>query len=221
MFMKKLMALAVASSFFVMMPLYGQTVSSAYAASKATTKNASDVKASAIVLVETLGKEAVKLLSDKNISEADKREGFGELISRDFDMPLIGRFVLGKSWRTATEEEKREYLKLFQQYIISTYQKRIGDYAGENLKTIKAVELNSKEVLVKSEIIRPKGPPIKLDWRVRESKNDGQKIIDIIVENVSMALTHRDEFSSVISRNNGKVEALLQTLRDHMASLPN
>jgi phospholipid transport system substrate-binding protein len=55
-----------------------------------------------------------------------------------------------------------------------------------------------------------------LDWRLRNDKNKELKIIDIMVENVSMALTHRDEFSSVISQNGGKVEGLLKKLRSHI-----
>ncbi len=136
-------------------------------------------------------------------------------------MKLIGRFVLGKNWRAATESEKSEYLELFKKYIINTYQKRIGEYSGENLDIVKAKPLNNKEFLVNSVIVRPKGPKIQLDWRVRKSKSGDLKIIDIIVENVSMALTHRDEFSSVISQNGGKVEGLLQKLRDHTATTAN
>ncbi len=170
------------------------------------------------VLVENLGQEAVALLSNKELSTDAKRDGFDKLVSRDFDMKLIGRFVLGKHWRKASAEQKTEYQNLFKQYIITTYQKRIGEYSGENLKIVKARPLNKKEILVNSQIIRPSGPAIKLDWRVRTSKNGDQKIIDIVVENVSMALTHRDEFSSVISKNGGNVDGLIETLRKHIAA---
>ena len=169
-------------------------------------------------LVERLGTEAVALLANDSISAEDQREAFDKLISRDFNMNLIGRFVLGKHWRKATKDQQTEYQGLFKRYIISTYQKRIGEYSGENLKIIRAKPINKKEFLVLSQIIRPAGPPIKLDWRVRKGKKDGQKIVDIIVENVSMAITHRDEFSSVISQNGGQVEGLLARLRKQIAS---
>src|SRR5262249_62019908 len=59
----------------------------------------------------------------------------------------------------------------------------------------------------------PGGPPIKVDWRVGKS-GEGYKIVDVIVEGISMAVTERQEFASVIQRNNGQVEALLKLLRE-------
>ena len=210
---KVLQAVVVTSSLLAAATVAPLSVSAAYATEM--------TEESALELVKGLGQEAVKLLASKDLSAPEKQEGFTSLIERDFDMKLIGRFVLGKNWRAATESEKSEYLELFQKYIINTYQKRIGDYSGENLNIVKAKPLNNKEFLVNSVIVRPKGPKIQLDWRVRKSKSGELKIIDIIVENVSMALTHRDEFSSVISQNGGKVEGLLQKLRDHTATTTN
>jgi len=179
---------------------------------------AGQAEQSARTLVENLGQEAVKLLSNKELDATAKRKGFDELVSRDFNMRLIGRFVLGRHWRKATDDQKAEYQDLFKHYIIATYQKRIGEYSGENLKIIKAKPINKKEILVNSQIIRPAGPPIKLDWRVRNHKDGSQKIVDIVVENVSMAITHRDEFSAVISKNGGNVDGLIETLRKHIAA---
>ncbi|MEH6475355.1 MAG: ABC transporter substrate-binding protein [Sneathiella sp.] len=206
---RKLFAVALATSFLALAPSIISPVSSAYAQTGA--------EVSAINLVEKLGKEAVDLLSDGDVSDDEKRAGFTQIVIQNFNMPLIGRFVLGKHWRKSSKDQQSEFQDLFQKYIITTYQKRIGDYAGENLKIVKARLLNKKEVLVNSQILRPKGPPIKLDWRIRKSKNDGQQIIDLIVENVSMALTHREEFSSVVSKNDGDVEGLLKRLRKHVA----
>ncbi|WP_025899458.1 MlaC/ttg2D family ABC transporter substrate-binding protein [Sneathiella glossodoripedis] len=172
---------------------------------------------SALKLVEGLGQKAVEALANNKLSVEEKREQFSVLVNSNFDMRLIGRFVLGKHWRKANEQEREEFLDLFNTYIITTYQKRIGEYSGENLKILKARSLNDKEYIVNSEIIRPAGPAIKLDWRLRNNKDNELKIIDIMVENVSMALTHRDEFSSVISQNGGKVEGLLKKLRSHIA----
>lgn len=171
----------------------------------------------AIDLVNQLGNKAVSLLSNADLDDNEKRAGFHKLVNSDFDMPLISKFVLGKYWRKATDAQKTEYQVLFQKFIVSTYQKRIGQYSGENIDIVKAKPLNKKETLVKSVITRPKGPPIKLDWRVRKSKSGDHKIVDIIVENVSMALTHREEFSSVISRNGGDVEGLIKKLRGHVS----
>ena len=210
---KKILALVIAAPFFVLAPSLIVSVPHAYAETS--------VETSAIDLVEKLGKEVVELLSKSDLSESDKKTGFTKIIARDFNMPLIGRFVLGKHWRKSSKDQQAEFQELFQEYIITTYQKRIGDYSGENLKIVKARALNKKEVLVNSHILRPQGPPIKLGWRVRKSKDGDQKIIDLIVENVSMALTHREEFSAVVSKNGGDVEGLLEKLRSHIAKASN
>jgi len=207
--MIRMASLALATSLFVSPLALTATSFASYAQA--------DEKADAATeLVDRLGKEAVKLLADDSKDVSQKRAEFDRLLARDFDMRLIGRFVLGKNWRQATEEEREEYLTVFQDYIVNTYQKRIGEYSGENLNILKAKELNSKEQLVNSEIIRPNGPAIKLDWRVRRNKAGELKIVDIIVENVSMALTHREEFSAVISSNGGKISSLIDKLKSHL-----
>ncbi len=206
---RKFFVAAVTAAAFLAAPAQLSTAAIAHAQSASQEQ--------AIDLVNHLGNKAVSLFSNTDLDDNAKRAEFHELVNSDFDMPLIGKFVLGKYWRKATDAQKAEYQKLFQKYIVSTYQKRIGQYSGENLNILKAKPLNKKEILVKSLIVRPKGPPIKLDWRVRKSKSGGQKIVDIVVENVSMALTHREEFSSVISRNGGDIEGLIEKLRDHVS----
>ncbi|MBE7637220.1 ABC transporter substrate-binding protein [Sneathiella sp. P13V-1] len=207
--MLRFATLALSATFILASPAVDGVLSPAHAYAKEETKSATS-------LVNELGQEAVKLLANADLDETKKREGFTRLLERDFDMRLIGRFVLGKHWRNASKEEQEEYLALFQKYIVNTYQKRIGEYSGENLKIIKSQELNKKEELVNSQIVRPSGPPIKLDWRVRRKKSGELKIVDIIVENVSMALTHREEFSAVISSNGGKVSGLIEKLKSHI-----
>ncbi len=175
------MVLAIAIVSSLALPVFLPTLSVVHAETTAQDK--------AIAMIDELGQRAVKLLSDANLDQLAKREGFNDLVSHHFDMPLIGKFALGKYWRRASDEQKTEYLELFQHYMVTTYQKRIGDYAGENLKIQDAKLLKKQQVLVKSQIIRPKGPPIQLDWRVRKMESGDQKIIDIVVENVSMLAT--------------------------------
>jgi phospholipid transport system substrate-binding protein len=206
---KNILAILVTAPLLTALPVVLFSPSPSYASEQST-------KEDAIKLVEGLGQRAVQALSDKSLSLDEKRSRFSKLVNNNFDMRLIGRFVLGKHWRKASDEEREEFLSLFNKYIIATYQKRIGEYSGENLNIVKARPLNEKEFVVNSEIIRPAGPAIRLDWRLRNDKNKELKIIDIMVENVSMALTHRDEFSSVISQNGGKVEGLLKKLRSHI-----
>jgi phospholipid transport system substrate-binding protein len=167
----------------------------------------------AVKLIQSLGNQAVNILSDNSLSEEEKQNQFDKFLDRDFDMPRIARFVLGKYWRNATDQEKTEFAKVFRDYMVSSYSKKIGSYSGENLKINNATSLNDRESLVYSLIERPQGPPIKLDWRVRKEKDGQEKIVDVIVEGVSMALTQRSEFSTVISKPGVGVSGLIEELK--------
>ena len=80
-----------------------------------------------------------------------------------------------------------------------------------NLKLVHS-GLKGGDKLVASEIILKDGRTIPVHWRVRDKK--GHLIVDVLVEGISMAITQRDEFSSIISQNGGRVDGLLIALRN-------
>lgn len=167
--------------------------------------------------VQWLSGQAIALLRQPG-TPIDKRElVFRNLLRQGFDLPLIGRFVLGQHYRTATPEQRADFQRLFEEYILSTYSSRLGGYAGETFQVISARPAGSKDAMVRTRIERPSGPPIQADWRVRANGNQ-YKIIDVMVEGVSMAVTQRSEFASVI-KNSG-FEGLLAALRARVQKFP-
>ena len=135
-----------------------------------------------------------------------------------FNLDYIGRFVLGATWRRATPEQRADYLELFGEFVVRTYAKRLGGYSGEALVVLKTTVTGKKrDVIVFTRIDRPSGPPLKANWRVREFDHQ-DKIIDVSVEGVSMAVTQRQEFASVTRRSG--LEGLLQILRARTERLP-
>ena len=95
-----------------------------------------------------------------------------------------------------------------------------GEYAGENVRVGNASQNADGDVSVYSEIVRPSGAPIKVDWKLRRA-DKSFKIVDVAVEGVSMAITQRDDFSASIQRSGGKVEGLLAMLRDRVKTASN
>jgi len=173
------------------------------------------------VFIEGLADEAVQALTAEGVTRADRVTRFRELLSHNFDVPVIGKWVLGRYWRTATDAEKEEYLKLFEDYVVITYVERFDQYSGEVIKVVKSVADPGKDALVFSEIHRPTGgEPIRIDWRVR-SHSDIYKIIDVYVEGISMSQSQRKEFTSVIRANGGTVAGLIDVLRKKVESLSN
>jgi phospholipid transport system substrate-binding protein len=165
--------------------------------------------------ITTLADRAIAGLSDKTASRPDRESRFRALLTDGFDVPHIARFVLGRYWRVASEAERAEYLQLFEDFIVHSYSQRFGEYAGENLRVMHARATPDNEALVLTDLLRPSGPPVKVEWRLRR---DGAtfKITDVIVEGVSMSITQRDDFSATIQRSGGRVDALLGLLRDKL-----
>ena len=186
---------------------------------KPATVKADEFTDGATKFIETLADDAVQSLTAQNLEKKERIKRFRTLLNNNFAVDAIGRWVLGRYWRKATKEEQEEYSALFEDLIVATYVNRFEEFSGETLKVIKAISQNGKDAIVKSEIIRPAGqPPVRVDWRVR-SPNGAYKIVDVLVEGVSMSQTQRSEFSSVIKREGGEIAGLLTALRQKTAVL--
>jgi phospholipid transport system substrate-binding protein len=163
--------------------------------------------------VSTLGTEAIQVLGP-SVSPAQRLARFRELFRNDFDVPGIGRFVLGRYWATATPQEQQDFLGLFQEYIVRAYSTRLAEYGGEPFR-VTGSRPNGGETVVSSEIIRTNGSRIAVDWYLID-RGGSHKITDVYVGGVSMKVTQRDEFSSIIQRNGGQVGALIAQLRQKL-----
>jgi len=162
--------------------------------------------------VEGLSKNAIATLTEKDITPAERDHRFRVLLNQNFDVPSIGRFALGRYWRSANTEQQQEYLRLFESVIVATYSARFSKYSGQR---IEATDTQSEvdSILVRSKMINPDGSePVMIDWRLKPN-GSGYKITDLIVEGVSMSITQRSEYSSVIERSGGDFNALLAVLR--------
>ena len=158
--------------------------------------------------------KAIKTLTDESIDPQEKEARFGKLFDENFDIPSISRFVLGKHWKSATTTQKKEFIVTFRNYIVKTYSSRFSEYTGEKLTLINSEnESNPKLFIVHTALNREDAPPIKVDWRVG-LKKDRYVILDIIIEGISLAITQRSEFVSVIDQNDGNVDNLIKLLKE-------
>lgn len=169
--------------------------------------------------IQSVGEEAIQLLSDKSLAEKERLTQLRNLLHAGFDMKTIGRFVLGRYGTRATEPELDEFQSVFDEYIVQTFASRLGQYAGETLQVGQARRDATGDTMVSSEIVGHEGPAIRVDWRLRGEPGHF-KIIDVIVEGVSMAITQRSEFGAVIQRSGGKIENLIKELRRKVPVAP-
>jgi phospholipid transport system substrate-binding protein len=167
-------------------------------------------------VINNLGNRALEVLGNKNTTPAQRYARFHQLFVEDFDVPGIARFVLGRYWKSATPEQQQEFLKLFEDYIVLVYSNQLAAYSGENFK-VTGSRVDGEGAMVASEIIRPSGaPPVKVDWHLTD-RNGAYKISDVMVDGISMAVTQRSEFASVIQRSGGHIDGLIAQLRQKTA----
>jgi len=160
--------------------------------------------------IDNLSSKAFKTLSADGTSLESKEKGVRNLLSDNFDLPLIGRYVLGSAWRKATPDQRSTYQSLFKEYILRSYSRRFGGYSGQKFSVTGAKPIGKKDILVSTQISRPSGPPILAGWRVR-AKGASHRILDVVVSGVSMVVTQRSEFRAVIRKQG--VDGLIETLR--------
>jgi phospholipid transport system substrate-binding protein len=166
--------------------------------------------------VRGFSNQALTMLSDETLdSEARTRE-FRRLLTAGFHLEVIGRFVLGRHWRRASESERAEFGQLFEDYIVASYSRQLSEYGGEQLVVEGGRPKGKSGAIVSSRIIRRQGEPFRVEWRLRRG-GEGWRIIDVVIEGVSMVVTHRSEFSSVIASRGGTVGGLLEVLRSKTA----
>lgn len=163
--------------------------------------------------IDSMARRAIDFLEDANLDHGAKINSFKKLLQDSFDMNTIGRFTLGRYWRVATPEQRKEYQRLFDKMVIKVYSQRFSEYTGQKFEARSYRVDSEKDTIVTSFIIADQGPEIQIDWRVRY-KNGQYKVIDVIVEGVSMSVTQRSDFSSVIQRGGGNVQVLLDHLRE-------
>jgi phospholipid transport system substrate-binding protein len=176
----------------------------------------SDANAPAVAFMNRLWSSAIVLLN-KQTPAAERQARFRQLFHNDFDYAGIARFVLGRYWRSASPQEQQEFLKLFEDYVVYVYTARLSDFEGEQFK-ISGSRAEQDAVIVSTDVITPGAPqPLKVDWRL--VNDDGAyKISDVIVDGVSMTVTQRSEFASVIERHGGQVQGLIDLMREKTAS---
>ena len=195
-----------AASLFASLPFV------AHAQSKDITKEAGP-------FIQSLGERAIALLSNKSVAIDQRNREFRKLFDESFDVTAIGRFTLGRYWRGLDEAKRREFLTLFGDMIVATYSARFTDYSRETFKVSGARHEGDNHALVSVQIDRPGASPVRVDWRVLKSEQDSKlRIVDLVVEGISLSVTQQQEFTSVIQRGGGEIEPLLTVLRERIAS---
>ena len=164
-----------------------------------------------------IGERVIGLLTDSSISDPDRANQFRGILETKFNIKAISKFVLGRYGRQATEAEKKRFLSLFKETTIASYATRFKDYTSERFEILGARPESDGGVTVLTQIVRPNGQAIPIDWKLFEKKGK-IRIYDVILEGISMSITQRSEYASVIQKGGGKIQALNKALENKLVS---
>jgi phospholipid transport system substrate-binding protein len=171
----------------------------------------------ASAFISNLGDQALAVLAQPGLGAAQRQARFAALFHEGFALDRIGRFVLGRYWRVATPQQQQEFLRLFEQYIVVTYSARFSQYKGEQFRVLGS-RPDGDETVVASQILRPGAAPVQANWHLI-LEGGTYRIVDVTVGGISMAVTQRSEFASVIQRSGGQVSGLIDLLRQKVGSM--
>lgn len=164
--------------------------------------------------IEEVANEALSLATDDGLSAATREEQFRALLRKAFDYDRITGFTLGPYRRRATPEQIDTLTMLLEDNVVFTYLRRFAEYEGQQFRIVGAREGRNDTAEVTTEIFTPGAAAEAFDarWTLRAS-DQGWKIVDVTLENIRMAVTYKDEFVDIITRNDGSIDALLDDLR--------
>ena len=167
--------------------------------------------------VQQTADEASEALN-KRLSKEEKMEKLKVIAKKAVDIKGIGYYSLGKHRKGLAEKEKKEYIKIFEEYFLKSFSSRLAEYTDPKIRVESQKILNEKYTMVSSVLLATKDKPeIKIDWRVITKNPDNPLIIDVIIEGVSLAKVQREEFNSIIQNKDGDINALLLNLKEFIS----
>ena len=162
--------------------------------------------------VSTFTEEAISILSNDTINDSEKTRAFTSLVMSSIDLPLISKFVLARSWKESSDDQKQRYLIAFKDYFVNSYANKLDQYSGEKIAIIDSEEAG-KYVIVNSNIVREGTDTLKINLKWRLLNRDGQiKIIDLNIEGISLIIAQREEFQSFLANNNYDLDKLIEKI---------
>ena len=164
------------------------------------------------IFVQSTVNRASKVLSE-NVSKEEKINELKKIALETVDIKGIAFYTLGAKRKTLDNDQKKEYVKLFNDYFLKSFSSRLAEYTNPEIDVLGKEVLNKNYTIVNSLL---KGtserPEVKIDWRIYTKYSENPLIRDLIIEGLSLARTQKEEFASILNSNNDDINALFKTL---------
>ena len=164
------------------------------------------------VFVQSTVNRAAKTLGG-NLTKIERVDKLKEIAKETVDISGIGFYSLGKHRKGLSSTQLENYKKVFEEYFLKSFSSRLAEYSNPEIEVNSKEKLNNNYTIVSSTLVATdKRPEVKIDWRIYTKDPNNLLIRDLIIEGLSLARTQKEEFSSIINSNDGKIEALLENL---------
>jgi phospholipid transport system substrate-binding protein len=173
--------------------------------------NANENLSKSRVFIEELGSRVITEIANSQISPKQRESNFRKLYLNTFDNEYISKFVLGRHWNKIDNQTKKTFTKSFNDYLIMVYAPKFRGWSGQ-FKTLNSEFRDNMYVVSMSLVSGEKAPTLKLDWRMYIAKTGEFRILDVNIDGVSMLVTQRAEFSSVIKNHPKGVKGLIEQM---------
>ena len=169
--------------------------------------------------VKNLTQKGIEDIINADISKQEKDKRFYTLFTENLDLNKIGQFVLGRYWRSATPAQRKEFIEVYRELNVKTWSSRFDEFKGKKFVFEGTSPLNSKnsqnQIFVDTSVPMENAKPAKVSWRVEDNKGKYQ-IVDIIIENVSLAISARNEYVAFIQKSPKGIEGLIAELKSKL-----
>ena len=155
------------------------------------------------------------LILSKDISKDDKMSQLKLIAKETVDIRGIGFYSLGSVRKNLNKNQKKTYSDLFEKYFLKSFSSRLAEYTNPEIEVKNKEVLSENYTIVNSILVSTaERPEVNINWRVYTKNPDSPLIRDLIIEGLSLARTQREEFSSILSSNDGDINALFKVLED-------
>ncbi len=166
-------------------------------------------------LIKNMTQNAKKIISDKNLSLEIKKKEVEQIALANVDVDGLGRYTLGNNLNKLSKEQLEQYKKIFRVFFSKNISSRLQNYNDKKIYVTGSKKISDNYVLVNSKMVSDKdNQEIKVEWRVF-SVNNKLIVRDLVVEDISLAKTQREEFASIFASKG--FDGLILTLKEFIA----
>tara|TARA_B100001113_G_C21046956_1_gene594966 strand:- start:631 stop:1215 length:585 start_codon:yes stop_codon:yes gene_type:complete len=166
------------------------------------------------VFIQSTVNRAAETLNS-SFTKDQRIEKLKEIAKETVDIKGIGFYSLGNYRKNLSKNQLTNYINIFEEYFLKSFSSRLAEYSNPEIEVNSKKKLNENYTIVSSTLVATDSrPEVKIEWRVYTKNPENLLIRDLIIEGLSLARTQKEEFSSIINSNDGKIEALLKNLSD-------